>query len=166
MGPSSWIRWLWGLGVLEERLDSHSRNMNNPWYHTCPVGSERASFKIEVARCEEGGFSPDPHGIFESSGEKRAAINCTGMEPFSTAASITGIELFSHWMMKKQRCAIICCGSLTEHRVQVVEYWVDTFGAERVRIVASRQQRQITSSHQNSFESLFSLIRRNSMREC
>jgi len=102
-----------------------------------PVGSEEQALKLKLPDVKKAGFLPILMEFSKVQEKNGAAINCTGMEPFSTAASITGIELFSHWMMKKPKVCHHLLRLATEHRVQVVEYWVDTFGAERVRIRSS-----------------------------
>jgi len=57
--------------------------------------------------------------------------------PFNMAADICGLEQFARWLMKKpQLCDRLMCMAL-EHTLNVLQYWVDTFGAEKIFYVMS-----------------------------
>ena len=51
---------------------------------------------------------------------------------FTIAGNICAVEKLCRWMLKKKELAHTILRLATDHIVQIVQYWVDTFGAERV----------------------------------
>jgi uroporphyrinogen decarboxylase len=68
----------------------------------------------------------------------------------SNVGLITGIERMCRWMIKRPELVHILCRMVTDFNVAVTEYWVDTFGPERVipMIGAPTEANQIISPKQ------------------
>ncbi len=52
--------------------------------------------------------------------------------PFTTAADICGLEQFCRWMPKKPEVCDKLLRMSIDHIFEVLQYWVDTFGAEKI----------------------------------
>ena len=52
--------------------------------------------------------------------------------PFTRAANVCGIERLFRWLIKKPELARRLIRLVTDHLVEVAQYWVDTFGAEHI----------------------------------
>ena len=52
--------------------------------------------------------------------------------PFNMGADICGVEQFARWLMKKPEICDRLMRMALEHTLNVLQYWVDTFGAEKI----------------------------------
>ena len=52
--------------------------------------------------------------------------------PFSRASNLCGIETLGRWMVKRPEVAHKLLRVFTDHLLEVAQYWVDTFGPERL----------------------------------
>lgn len=59
-----------------------------------------------------------------------AVVTCGS--PFTHAGNICGVERLCRWIIKKPDLVHHVLRLATDHILEVVKYWVDTFGAERV----------------------------------
>jgi len=70
--------------------------------------------------------------------------------PFCMAANICGIQQFCRWMIRKPELCEMLLRMAIEHTFNVLQYWVDTFGAENVWVWVSSpsESNQILSPKQ------------------
>jgi len=59
-------------------------------------------------------------------------ITFQSRSPFTMAADICGVEQFARWLMKKPQLCDRLMRMAIEHTLNVLQYWVDTFGAENI----------------------------------
>lgn len=59
-------------------------------------------------------------------------ITFLARSPFNTAADICGVEQFCRWMLKKPELCDRLIQMSIDHIFEVLQYWVDTFKAERI----------------------------------
>ena len=52
--------------------------------------------------------------------------------PFTMAANICGVEQFARWLIKKPELCDRLMRMALEHTLNVLQYWVNTFGAEKI----------------------------------
>lgn len=106
-----------------------------PSVTTCPVESEE-----DIEKLEEYGL-PDvktrgsiPVNMEFSRLQERHGLPIQFIcgTPFTRAANICGIERLFRWLIKKPALARRIMRLVTDHLVEVAQYWVDTFGAERL----------------------------------
>lgn len=57
--------------------------------------------------------------------------------PFCVASNICGLDLFGRWMIKKPELCHKLLRMATDHIFNVLQYWVDTFGAEKILFMMS-----------------------------
>jgi uroporphyrinogen decarboxylase len=67
--------------------------------------------------------------------------------PFSTAGNLCGLEKMARWMYKAPQLIDNLLQKATDHAVEVVEYWIKTFGADNVSVreAAAFEANQIIS---------------------
>ncbi len=67
--------------------------------------------------------------------------------PFSTAGNLCGLEKMARWMYKAPQVIDNLLQKATDHAVEVVEYWIKTFGADNVSVreAAAFEANQIIS---------------------
>jgi uroporphyrinogen decarboxylase len=99
-----------------------------------PADSEEQAWKLKLPDVKSAGFLPILMEFSKVQERNGVPISCTGGEPFSTAVSVAGVENFCHWMIKKPKLCHHLLRLATEHRVQVIHHWLDTFGVERVGV--------------------------------
>ena len=70
--------------------------------------------------------------------------------PFCVASNICGTQQFLKWMLKKPQLCEHLLRMATEHILNVLQYWVDSFGAEKVFAYMSSpsESNQIISPNQ------------------
>lgn len=59
-------------------------------------------------------------------------ISFSARSPFNTAADICGVDQFARWLIKKPRICERLIRIALEHTINVLKYWIDTFGAEKI----------------------------------
>jgi uroporphyrinogen decarboxylase len=80
-------------------------------------------------------------------------------DPATNAANMVGVNRLCRWMIKKPELAHRALRLATEHIIQAWDYWIETFGAERVsvgvyvtvaanQILSPRQFEQFVMPHQ------------------
>jgi uroporphyrinogen decarboxylase len=97
-----------------------------------PVESEEDVKKLELPDVKTAGMLPltmefsklqKKHGL--------PAVPCGG-SPFTRAANLCGLDKLCRWTKKRPEVAHTLLRLMTDHLVEVAQYWVDTFGAEHV----------------------------------
>ena len=98
-----------------------------------PVESEEQGWELRLPDVRRAGWLPILMEYSRVEQKHEGKVTCFGMEPFAIAVSTTGAQRFCQWMMKKPKLCHHLLRLATEHRIQVLEYWADTFGIENVR---------------------------------
>jgi uroporphyrinogen decarboxylase len=99
-----------------------------------PVQSEADISKLELPDVKKAGLLPmsmEFSRLAEESGSKAVIALET---PFTTASNICGLETLCRWTLKKPELVHRLLRLATDHLVEAVKYWVDSFGAERVML--------------------------------
>ncbi|MCF8080755.1 MAG: hypothetical protein K9K88_15865 [Desulfobacterales bacterium] len=97
-----------------------------------PVNNEDDVAKLQLPDPKTAGRIPQAMRFSQLQAEAGLPVYFFSRSPFTMAANIAGIDRFLRWTMKKpELCERLLKLSLT-HIVNVLTYWVDTFGAERV----------------------------------
>jgi uroporphyrinogen decarboxylase len=65
------------------------------------------------------------------------SVRFLSRSPFNTGSDICGIELFCRWMTRKPDLCHRLIEMGMEHILRVLQYWVDTFGAENIFFLMS-----------------------------
>ncbi len=82
--------------------------------------------------------------------EKGMPIWFFSRSPFCVASNICGLEQFCRWMIKKTELCQRLLRMATDHIFNVLQYWVDTFGAEKIFFAMSSpsESNQVISPRQ------------------
>ena len=98
-----------------------------------PVQTEKDAWNLELPEVETSGFLPILMKFSQQQFKNEGRATCPGMEPFAIASSTTGVEKFCRWMNKKPEVCHHLLRLAVAHRLQVLEYWIDTFGIQNIR---------------------------------
>jgi uroporphyrinogen decarboxylase len=98
----------------------------------CPVQSEADAWNLKLPDVKTAGLYPKYMEFSRLQEEHGMNIACFEGEPFSIATSLAGTEAFFRWMKEKPEICHHLLRLSVEHVVNLVEYWVDTFGKNRV----------------------------------
>jgi uroporphyrinogen decarboxylase len=103
-----------------------------PLVERFPVESEEDAWKLELPDLKTSGSIPLTFEFFKLCKRYHMPILAPCGSPFTWAANLCGVEKFCRWMMKKPEVAHKLLRVVTDHLVQVAQYWVDNFGEGRV----------------------------------
>lgn len=88
--------------------------------------------------------------------------------PFTMAANICGLENFCRWMIRKPDLCGILMEFAIKHILNVLSYWVETFGAERIFVWMSNPSESnqvISPEHMATFALPWHLIYHQRLKE-
>ena len=120
----------------------------------CHILGESSYLAMESCRISEKHDLPIP-------------LNCGS--PFTNAGNICGVDKLCRWMMKKPEVVHHLLRLSTDHILEVAQYWVDTFGAEKVQargamptesnqVISPRQYEEFVVPYQKELhEKLFAM---------
>ena len=97
-----------------------------------PVQSEQDVWNLRLPDVKTAGMLPMMMQFSKLQQKFGTSINVTCGSPFTRAGNMCGIDMVCRWMVKKPELAHRLLRLATDHGVEVVQYWVDIFGAERV----------------------------------
>jgi uroporphyrinogen decarboxylase len=98
-----------------------------------PINKPEDVEKLEVPDVKKAGIIPlmmEVSKMQEKSGG--ALIEAVTLGPYGLACSICGLELLSRWMLKEPELVHTIQQKLLPFSIALMQYWVDTFGAERL----------------------------------
>lgn len=97
-----------------------------------PVNTEADVERLEV---------PDPRRIerivramdfSRMQAQKGLPVTFVSRSPFTLASNICGLEVFSKWLIKKSELCERLMQLAVDHIFNVMQWWVETFGAEKI----------------------------------
>jgi len=104
-----------------------------PWVKRYPIQSEEDVERLTLPDVKTAGLLPlqmevcrrnKAHGL--------PLISFSVGSPFSRASNLCGIETLGRWMVKKPKLAHRLLRLFTDHLLHVAQYWVETFGSDRL----------------------------------
>lgn len=103
-----------------------------PAHLTFPVQSEADVSRLQLPDVKKAGCLPTAMAFshLQNKSDMPVSIICGGN--FTIAGNICSVETLCRWMLKKPDLVHELLRLATDHIVDVVRHWVETFGAERV----------------------------------
>lgn len=98
------------------------------------VETEEEAWELELPDVKMAGHIPKMMEFAKVEEKHGKRVSCYGMTPFATAFNIAGSHNFLRWLGRKPKLCHHLIRLATEHRIQVLEYWIETFGVERLRV--------------------------------
>ncbi|MCD6472923.1 uroporphyrinogen decarboxylase family protein [Candidatus Aerophobetes bacterium] len=104
-----------------------------PSHKSFAVQSEEDFKKIRLPDVKKAGMLPMAMEFSKLQDKFGMPITITLGGNFTIAGNICSPDKLSRWMIKKPKLVHKLLQLATNHILEVIQYWVDTFGAERVR---------------------------------
>jgi uroporphyrinogen decarboxylase len=98
------------------------------------VESEEMGWDLQLPDVETAGYLPKLMEFSKLEAKKGRRVSCYGLTPFAMAFNVAGSERFLRWLRKEPDLCHHLLRLATEHRIQVLEYWIKTFGVEHIRV--------------------------------
>jgi len=124
----SYGAWEFG-GAIKWPVD---RFESGPSIAQRPVKSEDDLWSLELPDIEAAGAVPRMMEFAKLQEERGTPIAVICGSPFTHAANLCGVEQFMLWLALNPEIAHRALRLMTDHILQVVQYFVDTFGKGRV----------------------------------
>ena len=99
---------------------------------TNAVQTEDDVWNLEMPDSKTAGAIPKRMEFSKLQDEAGWPVTFFSRSPFNTAADICGVEQFARWLMKKPEICDRLMRMALEHILNVLQYWVDTFSAEKI----------------------------------
>ncbi len=99
---------------------------------TTAVKTEDDVWNLKLPDPKTAGAIPKRMEFSRLQDEAGWPITFQARSPFTMAADICGLEQFARWLMKKPQLCDRLMQIALEHTLNVLQYWVDTFGAEKI----------------------------------
>ena len=96
------------------------------------VQSEDDVWKLEVPDVKKAGMLPSIMRFSQLQEEYGLPIYFMSGAILTIVGQITGVEAMCRWMLKKPELVHRLCRIVTDFLVAIAEYWVNTFGPERL----------------------------------
>lgn len=97
-----------------------------------PVNSEKDVEKLKLPDPKTAGRIPQAMAFARLQAEHRLPVYFFSRSPFTMAGTITRLEQFCKWLIKKPELCTMLMDLALEHICNVLQYWVDTFGTDRL----------------------------------
>jgi uroporphyrinogen decarboxylase len=97
-----------------------------------PVKSEEDVWSLKMPNPKKAGGIPMAMEFAKLQEKSGLPVWFLSRSPFCVAANICGLEQFCRWIVKKPRLCQRLLRMATAHIFNVLHYWVDTFGAEKI----------------------------------
>lgn len=101
------------------------------------VKTEDDVWNLEIPDPKTAGAIPKRMEFSRLQEKAGRPIEFLARSPFSMAADICGLEQFARWLIKKPQLCNRLLRMALEHTFNVLQYWVDTFGAENIFFLMS-----------------------------
>lgn len=103
-----------------------------PSHGTFPVRSEEDAWKLGLPDVKAAGCIPIAMQFSKLQDKFGKPLSVVIGGNFTIAGNICPVEILCRWMIKKPEVAHRILRLATDHCSEVVKYWADTFGAERI----------------------------------
>lgn len=127
-GYASYGTWEFG-GEIEMPSGDYQQA---PAHKTFPVKSEEDIETLELPDVRTAGCVPMAMEFSKLQAEAGMPISVVLGGNFTVAGNICSVEKLCRWMLKRPELAHVIIQMATDHIIDIVTYWVETFGAERV----------------------------------
>ena len=127
-GYASYGTWEFGGEVRMPQSDYQQA----PHHTVFPVQSAEDIDQLKLPDIKAAGCLPVAMEFSRLQSERGAPITLVFGGNFTIAGNICPVEILCRWMLKKPELVQRVLRLATDHIVDVVRYWVDTFGSERV----------------------------------
>ena len=97
-----------------------------------PVKTEDDVWNLKMPNPKTDGGIPKAMDFAKIEEKNGIPISFVARMPFTMASNICGFEQFARWMIKKPELCHRLLRMATDHIFNVLQYWVDTFGAEKI----------------------------------
>ncbi|MDP2931835.1 MAG: uroporphyrinogen decarboxylase family protein [Chloroflexota bacterium] len=98
-----------------------------------PVQSEADVEKLKLPDVKTAGILPLMMEFCRLQEKAGRPIVPSFESPFTTAGNICGVSTLCRWMLKRPELVHRLLRLATDHVLEMMRYWVETFGAERLR---------------------------------
>jgi len=99
---------------------------------TPAVKTEDDVWNLKMPDPKTGGAIPKRMEFSRLQDEAGWPITFFARSPFNTATDICGMEQFCRWLLRKPELCNRLIRMALEHTLNVLQYWIDTFGAEKL----------------------------------
>jgi len=99
---------------------------------SCPVKDEKDIDHLKMPDPKTAGRIPIVMRFAKLQAEHDLPVFFPSRSPFTMAADISGVAQFCRWLLKKPELCQRLIEIALEHITNVLRYWVETFGSERV----------------------------------
>jgi len=99
---------------------------------TPPVKTEDDVWNLKMPDPKTAGAIPKRMEFCRLQAEAGWPVTFFSRSPFNMGTDICGVEQFARWLMKKPEMCDRLMRMALEHTLNVLQYWVDTFGAEKM----------------------------------
>ena len=115
-----------------------------------PVQSEEDLWRLELPDVETAGAVPRMMAFAKLQKERGTQVGVICGSPFTHAANLCGVEQFMMWLALNPEAAHRALRLMTDHILQVIQYFVDTFGKGRLlaRSAAPTESNSLISPQQ------------------
>lgn len=112
-----------------------------------PVKTETDIEKLKMPDPKKAGRIPKAMEFSKLVEAHGRSIGFFSRAPFCMAANICDLEQFSRWMVRKPELCERLTGMAMDHIFNVLSYWVDVFGAEKIQvfIASANESNQLIS---------------------
>lgn len=115
-----------------------------------PIEKPEDVWKLSVPDVRTAGSVPRMMEFARLQDKHKMPIACITGSPFSHAANLVGVTTFLTWMIDAPEAVHQALRLMTDHAISVAQYFVNTFGKDRViaRGVAATDSNALISPHQ------------------
>jgi uroporphyrinogen decarboxylase len=97
-----------------------------------PVKNEDDIEKLTLPDSKNAGRIPKAMRFSQLQAEKGLPVYFFSRSPFTMAANICGLDMFCRWIVKKPELCLHLLDLSQQHISNVLQYWVGTFGADKI----------------------------------
>ena len=133
-----------------------------------PVQSEKDLENLNLPDPKAAGRIPLAIGFAQRQAENGFPVFFSSRSPFTMAANICGLENFCRWMIRKPDLCRILMGFAIEHILNVLSYWAETFGPDRIFVWMSNPSESnqvISPKHMVAFALPYHLMYHKKLKE-
>ncbi len=133
--PDHTVRGDWDFGARMSLPESeYSMGVSAESY---AVTNAQDVWQLEVPDPETAGAVPIRVEYARCAAEAGLPIGFGSRSPFSTAVDMCGIQRFARWLVREPELCERLIKLAVDHIFNVLDYFIDTFGRERIRVSMS-----------------------------
>jgi len=117
-----------------------------------PVQSEEDVYRLELPDARTAGSIPFAMEFSKLCEHHHRPITLSITSPFTSTGNVCSLDRLCRWILKKPEVAHKLIGLVTNHLLQVAQYWVDTFGIGHVNLAVGTPSESNQVISQKQFE--------------